>query len=118
MQSILEHETTKVAPAAKIELRGLHKTYRTPSGEVVAVRDVDLGIAAGETVALLGPKERVRTLQPGFPAKSPCNFDRIADDLYHLEAARRRPSGPHGRCRRAGRTEYTVRAYRRVVGER
>jgi ABC-2 type transport system ATP-binding protein len=34
-----------------IELRGLGKSY----GPVAAVRDVDLTIAAGETVALLGP---------------------------------------------------------------
>jgi ABC-2 type transport system ATP-binding protein len=38
-----------------IELHNLRKTYRTPSGEVEAVREVDLAIARGETVALLGP---------------------------------------------------------------
>jgi len=38
-----------------ITLRGLKKTYRTPQGPVEAVRDVDVHVRAGETVALLGP---------------------------------------------------------------
>jgi ABC-2 type transport system ATP-binding protein len=38
-----------------ITLRGLRKTYRTPRGPVEAVRDVDVHVRAGETVALLGP---------------------------------------------------------------
>jgi ABC-2 type transport system ATP-binding protein len=38
-----------------IELRGLVKSYRAPSGPVRAVRGVDVSVAAGETVALLGP---------------------------------------------------------------
>lgn len=38
-----------------IALRGLVKTYRLPGGPVQAVRELDLSIAAGETVALLGP---------------------------------------------------------------
>src|SRR5579862_5684674 len=38
-----------------VELRGLVKTYRTPSGPVEAVRGVDISIAQGETLALLGP---------------------------------------------------------------
>ena len=40
---------------SSIELRGLTKTYRSPSGPVRAVRDVSIDIDAGETVALLGP---------------------------------------------------------------
>jgi ABC-2 type transport system ATP-binding protein len=40
---------------SSIELRGLRKTYRSPSGPVRAVRDVSIDIDAGETVALLGP---------------------------------------------------------------
>lgn len=35
-------------------LRGLRKTYPSPSGPVEAVRELDLAIEAGETVALLG----------------------------------------------------------------
>jgi ABC-2 type transport system ATP-binding protein len=38
-----------------IELRGVDKTYKTPTGPVAAVRSVDLVVDAGETVALLGP---------------------------------------------------------------
>ena len=33
----------------------MEKSYRTHEGVVHAVRDVDVSIAAGETVALLGP---------------------------------------------------------------
>jgi ABC-2 type transport system ATP-binding protein len=42
-------------PLSGIEAHGLHKTFRSPTGPVEAVRDVDLSIARGETVALLGP---------------------------------------------------------------
>jgi ABC-2 type transport system ATP-binding protein len=38
-----------------IEANGLVKVFRSPEGPVEAVRDVDLSIARGETVALLGP---------------------------------------------------------------
>jgi len=38
-----------------IELRGLTKSWRGPSGPVRAVRGIDVSIARGETVALLGP---------------------------------------------------------------
>ena len=38
-----------------IRLRGLSKTYRGPEGPILAVRDLDVAIEAGETVALLGP---------------------------------------------------------------
>ncbi|MGD0386853.1 MAG: ABC transporter ATP-binding protein [Solirubrobacteraceae bacterium] len=39
----------------EVELRGLVKSFRGPSGPVRAVRGIDVSIAAGETVALLGP---------------------------------------------------------------
>jgi ABC-2 type transport system ATP-binding protein len=39
----------------RIELRGLKKTYSSPSGPVHAVRGVDVAVRQGETVALLGP---------------------------------------------------------------
>ena len=38
-----------------IEASGLAKTFRSPAGPVEAVRDVDLRVARGETIALLGP---------------------------------------------------------------
>src|SRR4029077_17104452 len=38
-----------------IELRGLVKSFRTPDGVVQAVREVDIEIGIGETLALLGP---------------------------------------------------------------
>jgi ABC-2 type transport system ATP-binding protein len=41
--------------ATGIWLQGLAKTFRGPRGPVHAVRDLDVSIAAGETVALLGP---------------------------------------------------------------
>ena len=45
------------SPAADpvFEIRGLTKTYRTPAGDVHALRGVDLDIAKGETLVLLGP---------------------------------------------------------------
>jgi len=38
-----------------VELHGLAKSFRSPSGPVHAVRGIDVTIARGETVALLGP---------------------------------------------------------------
>jgi putative ABC transport system ATP-binding protein len=45
------------APAATavFAIRALTKTYRTPAGDVHALRGVHLEIAAGETLVLLGP---------------------------------------------------------------
>jgi putative ABC transport system ATP-binding protein len=37
-----------------IKLRGLSKTYHTPAGEFSALRNIDLQIAAGEFVAIVG----------------------------------------------------------------
>ena len=41
--------------SAGIRLDGLTKSYPSPRGPVPAVRGVDIAVAAGETVALLGP---------------------------------------------------------------
>jgi ABC-2 type transport system ATP-binding protein len=41
--------------SARIELKGLVKSFSGPSGPIRAVRGIDVEIAAGETVALLGP---------------------------------------------------------------
>jgi ABC-2 type transport system ATP-binding protein len=48
-------EGLRDAPSTEIQLRGLVKSFRGPSGTIRAVRGVDIDIAAGETVALLGP---------------------------------------------------------------
>ena len=40
---------------AGIRLAGLSKSFRSPGGPVHAVRDIDVAIERGETVALLGP---------------------------------------------------------------
>ena len=37
-----------------IKLRGLSKIYHTPAGEFAALRNIDLQIAAGEFVAIVG----------------------------------------------------------------
>jgi ABC-2 type transport system ATP-binding protein len=51
---VREHMTTTSTRRA-IEAHGLAKTFRSPEGPVEAVRDVDLGIDRGDTVAVLGP---------------------------------------------------------------
>jgi ABC-2 type transport system ATP-binding protein len=43
------------AKDAGIRLDGLSKSFRSPEGPVHAVREIDVSIARGETVALLGP---------------------------------------------------------------
>jgi ABC-2 type transport system ATP-binding protein len=43
------------AQAPDIRLAGLTKSFRSPQGPVHAVRNIDVAIARGETVAVLGP---------------------------------------------------------------
>jgi ABC-2 type transport system ATP-binding protein len=40
---------------ATIELNGLSKSFSSPHGRIQAVREVDVSIPAGQTIALLGP---------------------------------------------------------------
>jgi ABC-2 type transport system ATP-binding protein len=42
-------------PTSTIELQGLSKSFPAPHGRVQAVRQVDVSIPAGQTIALLGP---------------------------------------------------------------
>jgi ABC-2 type transport system ATP-binding protein len=46
---------TLTASNAGVELKGLTKTFRSPTGPIQAVRSIDVTIRRGETVALLGP---------------------------------------------------------------
>jgi hypothetical protein len=55
MQTTLDQKLVE-AIAPGVVIRGLRKTYRTPTGPVEAVRDLDLTATRGETVALLGPE--------------------------------------------------------------
>src|SRR5579863_8755171 len=45
----------ELATPPVFEIRGLTKTYRTPAGDVHALRGVDMDVALGETLVLLGP---------------------------------------------------------------
>jgi putative ABC transport system ATP-binding protein len=47
--------------SAAYELRGVSKTYSLGGSQVQAVRDVDLTVAAGETVAVVGPSGSGKT---------------------------------------------------------
>src|ERR1700675_3402718 len=49
------------ASTSEIRLNGLVKTFRGPDGPIRAVRGVDVEIAAGETLALLGPNGAVKS---------------------------------------------------------
>ncbi|QZN87322.1 ABC transporter ATP-binding protein [Cellulomonas sp. C5510] len=56
-EAVLESPAPDVPPdeVPVIELAGARKTYRTGSIEFEALRGVDLGIAVGEYVAIMGP---------------------------------------------------------------
>ena len=51
------HTTTSAGArfSVGVKISGLQKSYRTGSGVIHAVRDLDVSIGAGQTVALLGP---------------------------------------------------------------
>ncbi|MFW6774369.1 ABC transporter ATP-binding protein [Nocardioides sp. CPCC 205120] len=54
-------EPSPGAPPAAVALDGVTKTFRTPAGEVRAVRGIDLTITPGEIVAFLGPNGAGKT---------------------------------------------------------
>lgn len=54
-EAVLERPVPSAQDAPVIELAGARKTYRTGSIEFEALRGVDLGIATGEYVAIMGP---------------------------------------------------------------
>jgi putative ABC transport system ATP-binding protein len=53
--------TTEIQHQPAYELRGVSKTYGNGSGQVRAVREVELTIAAGESVAVVGPSGSGKT---------------------------------------------------------
>jgi putative ABC transport system ATP-binding protein len=52
---------TDLQPASAYELRGVSKTYTLGGNQVHAVRDVDLTMDAGESVAVVGPSGSGKT---------------------------------------------------------
>lgn len=58
MQQLVALHANRQVPARGrgplIDLRGVSKTYETPAGAFTALSDVDLGIQAGEFVAIVG----------------------------------------------------------------
>jgi len=53
------HDSTALSPgaarSARIAVRGVRRVFDSPGGPVETIRDLDLDVAAGEFVALLGP---------------------------------------------------------------
>lgn len=52
---------TTPTPAPLLSARGVHKTYRTGSVEVHALRGIDLDVAAGELLCVMGPSGHGKT---------------------------------------------------------
>lgn len=42
------------APEVLVDMRGIHKAYRTPAGDFLALKDIDLQIRKGEFLAVTG----------------------------------------------------------------
>ncbi len=61
---------TGVASGADVHLRGVVHLYPSPEGDVVALRCVDLDVAAGESVSLLGPSGAGKSTVLGLLAGS------------------------------------------------
>src|SRR4029078_12891516 len=54
-QGVGPHHRAMSTQAEGIRLQGLEKSFSTPQGVVRAVDGIDVAVAPGETVALLGP---------------------------------------------------------------
>lgn len=52
---------TDLKPTAVYELRGVSRTYAIGGNQVHAVRDVDLAVDAGESIAIAGPSGSGKT---------------------------------------------------------
>lgn len=85
---------TAVRPGAGLEvhLRNVVHLYPTPEGDVVALRGVDLDVAAGETVAILGPsgagKSTIMALLAGLFPPSAGTVVVGAEDVGAMSASR------------------------------
>jgi putative ABC transport system ATP-binding protein len=57
----MEEPVTTTKPVPAYELRGVSRTYSLGAAQVHAVRDVELVVAAGESIAIVGPSGSGKT---------------------------------------------------------
>ena len=85
------------AARVKVEIRGVTKRFATDTGEVDALRAIDLDIREGELVCLLGPsgcgKSTLLNIVGGF--MEPTEGTVSIDGQLVTEPDRRRITQPH-----------------------